>query len=196
MSDEKKRWQADIDREIAEAAESRLEHGDRKELFQKLAEIVANKGLDDRTPYDARIQQLREERRSKIADREEIERDIATLEDEIDILRDKREQYDSQSEKLKGRIEGLEYDLRRGSNMFVGSPMVTEVAEEYEVDEQGIIDRLKHRNPDVPPYAFDKVNDNQFVDNWTGFDEEDVAALPPTEREDLYERSNEHEHLK
>lgn len=184
MSDETKRWQAEIDQEIAEAADSRLSHGDRKVLIEKLAEAIANKGFSERTPYDVRITQLKEKRKQLVSKRDRVNEQIDDVDSEIDALREKRSQYEDETEKLEGRIEGVESDLlRRGTNIWPESPIVLDIAHEYDITAEEFVEELKRRNPDIPPYAFDEPNDNQFVDNWTGFDDPSKASLPPDERE-------------
>lgn len=182
MTDDVKRWQADIDREIAEAADAKLDHGERKVLIERLAKTIAEKGYSNQTPYDVRIQQLREQRQSLVDERDEIEENIDDIETELELLREKREKYESESDRLEGRIEGVEADLRRGTNIFVGNPIVDDIADEYDVSSEEVVDRLKERNPDVPPWAFSNPMEERFIDDWTGFAEESKASLPVDER--------------
>lgn len=184
MTDDEKRWQADIDREIAEAADRRLNHGERKQLIEALAEAIANRGFSEKTPLDVRIQQLREIKQKKIEKRTKINDEIDNIETEIEVLRERRGNYESEAEKLEGRIEGIESSLRHdGMNIFEGSSSVEQIANEYPVTPEDVINRLKDRNPDVPPWAFSNPMEERFIEDWNGFEDESVASLPVEERE-------------
>lgn len=188
MSDEKSKWTADIDKEIAEKAEMRLEYGEKTEIIERVAEVIANRGLDERTPYDARIRQLKTQLREKRLERDEIQDEIDEMENEIETLVDKRERFESPEDKLEGALASLDSLLRRsGMHIHEEQVQVVDVAREHGLSAEQVVGRMKQRNPDVPPHAFSNPDDDQYFDDWYGFADGSKAALPPDERENDYD---------
>lgn len=188
MSDDTKKWVADIDAETAAEAEERLEWGERKNAIETLAELIANDGFTERTPYDARIRQLQRKRKNLESEREQINEQIEEIDGELDALRETRSSFESSEDKLKGSIESIETNLRHaGMNVYEDQPAVKDVAQKYGLSTEQVVDRVKDRNPDVPPQAFVYPMSDRFIDSWEGFNDESVATQPPEEREGLYD---------
>ena len=175
---------AQIDEDTYEILNSRLEYGEKSQLIRDLANSIAYGDCwDERTPLDVQIENIEEKLADARRRRREAEADIESYEDELDRLREKRENKQTREERLEASLVPVEADLRGGKRVFADHGAIQSIAREYNLEAAAVLDQLKIRNPDVPDHAFKQQM--HTTESWDGVDPEELNT-PAEKREEAY----------
>jgi len=185
---ETKHFGGEIPADVYDLMDKRLDYGEKSEILRTVAEQIAyGGGWDDRTAVDVQIEHTKARLAEKRDERREIDKQIEELENDLEELQREREHTQSREERLQASLVGIESDLRAGKRISTDAAAVHGIAREFNLEPEGVIDRLKSRNPDVPDEAFQSpsaVNGLQGR-SWDGIDLR-KRDLPPAEREEVY----------
>ena len=177
---------ADVPVDVKETAKEKLPYGGlSREIQDTLERIAYGEELGQRSRLERRREELQADLRDARERRREIDAEIATLEDRIDGVDDKLSNLTTREDKFEAKIEELEAMLRQdGTRLDPDHAAVKRAAETGGVEPEGVVETLKERNPDVPPYAFeDGLHDRN---TWDGL-APDVATLPVSDRQGVKE---------
>jgi vacuolar-type H+-ATPase subunit I/STV1 len=177
---------ADVPADVKETAKEKLPFGGISEEIQATLERIAyGEELGQRSRLERRREELQADLRDARERRREIDAEIATLEDRISGVDDKLSNLTTREDKFEAKIEELEAMLRQdGTRLDPNHAAVKRAAETGGVEPEGVVETLKERNPDVPPYAFeDGLHDRN---TWDGLGP-DTATLPVEERQGVEE---------
>lgn len=138
-----------------ERAKRRLEHGElSRRLRETVEEIAYGTETTERRRLKEKLDDLRQDKRdveneieNKRHERDELDREIARVEDRLDTMIQQDGEYD-------GFLQSMESDLRDGMRFDIGHGKVEDAAETGDCSREQVIQDLKERNPDVPDRAF------------------------------------------
>lgn len=170
-SEETARVVAQVPESVKAAAKEKLEYGGlSREIQDTLERIAFGEDLGERSRLERRRDELTEELREKREERREINAEIENIEQRIDGVEDKLSNLTSREDKFEARIEALETRLRvEGQRLDPDHAAVKDAAAAAGVEPEGVVEKLKERNPDVPTYAFqDGLHDRE---TWSGLPE-------------------------
>jgi TolA-binding protein len=185
---ETKHFGGEIPADVYDLMSKRLDYGEKSEILRRVAEQIAyGGGWDDRTAVDVRIEHLKARLTEKREQRRDIDKQIEELENDLEECQRKREQTQSREERLQAALVGIESDLRAGKRVHTDLAAVHGIAREFNLAPEGVIDKLKLRNPDVPDEAFESPSAGNGPQgrSWDGIDLR-KRDLPPAEREEVY----------
>ena len=155
MTNNKKRSTFLVDEATLEQAKDGLDRGElSKELRATVERLAYGADVAQETRLTDQLRTLRENRREKRQERdnietelEELNRKIERVEQRLDNLREQEGQYD-------GVLAMLEEDLHSGVRILGGSDKIKRAAELGDCSVDEVIEDLKERNPEVPEKAF------------------------------------------
>ncbi len=173
---------ANVPKSVKETAKEKLEYGGiSREIQETLERIAFGEELTQRSRLERQREELQEELQQKRERRRELDADIANIEQRIDGIDSKLNNITTREDKYEAKLEELEAMLRKdGMHITPDLPAVERAAKTGGVENEGVIQTLKERNPDVPTYAFEKVM--HAAETWTGLPDSQ-ADLPVDERE-------------
>ena len=155
MTNNRKRSTFLVDEATLEQAKDGLDRGElSKELRATVERLAYGADVAQETRLTDQLRTLRENRRDKRQERdnietelEELNRKIERVEQRLDNLREQEGQYD-------GVLAMLEEDLHSGVRILGGSDKIKRAAELGDCSVDEVIEDLKERNPEVPEKAF------------------------------------------
>lgn len=188
--DDKRQISVFLDARLKDAAEGKLEHGERSELVRELYRRVASGGYDDHTVLDVLIDNERERVRSLKDERKELHRELERLDGEIEDAEETVDHYQrlrdkqpTEHDQYLDALEVIEQRLRgRGTYYHPQSAEVVSIAESFGMDPEEVHEHLRERNPDVPDEAFSEF-DPDTEREWYGFDDDEKISAPLDQRD-------------
>lgn len=164
------------------------EHGEKSFLFRHFVRSYnESQGYDRRTAHDSRLEFLQEKLDEAKARRAQADADVQELEDEIELVRERRESVLTQQEEYEIALSTFERAFRAGEfgHVDAGHARIQELADEYRRRPDDVHDDLRDRNPDVPDHAFRAYQHVSTLDGKFEGLPDDQVPLPPDEREPL-----------
>lgn len=168
---------AQVPVETAEVAKEKLEYGEWSEYARELAEVIAfGDGFNERTPYDVVIAKKKDELDHAREMRAEWESEVQSLTEEIENLKQEREEYKTTEDQFEGALWQLEQDFRAGEigHLDETQPKIKNLAERFDKTPESLMETLRQRNPDVPQYAFKPLQ--AVREKFWGLPDDDVAT--------------------
>lgn len=179
--EERKKISFDIAADTIEILDARLEYGERSELLRTfLQELAYGGGADAKTPIEMNIERV-ETKIDEVNDKlKRLRTEKERLEQERERLYQRKKETATKGERLSTALSGVEANLRGGINIDVDHVSIRNIAEDLNMSRKDVHDKLKERNPDVPPHAFEQRLHTD--EEWDGLSESE-QTLPPEERE-------------
>lgn len=176
---------AEVPKSIKIAAKEKLPYGGiSQEIEDALSRVAFGEELTQRSRLERQLEDLQKSRKELQDERREIDAKIETYDNKIETVQREISNLSTREERYESKLEELEVRLRvEGMRLDPGNKHVKRVAKESGREEEGVVQDLMNRNPDVPDFAFeDGLHDHE--NSWSAIDDETVT--PVDEREARY----------
>lgn len=169
MTDDEEHVQvkAKVPRSVREGAKEKLEYGGlSREIRELLTRIAFGEDLNQRSRLERQRDEIQERIRDLREQRRELDTEIDNLEMRRESLNETLSNLTTREDKYEAKLESLEHRLlEEGERLDPGHGAVVEAANTAGIEPEGVVETLKERNPDVPPYAFqDALHDQRTWD--------------------------------
>lgn len=144
-----------VPQNVREAAKQNAEYGELSEKVRTLYETIAfGEEIGERSQIERELRSIRDKKDDKRAEIRERQQELETLEKRESRLEERLSSLSSKHDKFEGAIEMLEQQLYDGTHIFPEHGGVKQAAALAEVSQEGVMKKLKERNPGVPEHAF------------------------------------------
>ena len=155
MTNNRKRSTFLVDEATLEQAKDGLDRGElSKELRATVERLAYGADVAQETRLTDQLRTLRENRREKRQERDNIETELEELNRKIERVEQRLDNLREQEGKYDGVLAMLEEDLHSGVRILGGSDKIKRAAELGDCSVDEVIEDLKERNPEVPEKAF------------------------------------------
>lgn len=167
------RYTVRVPRSAKELAMQKAEHGEMSEKVRTLFQTVAfGEEVGERSQLQRELSEIRQKKDEKRAKKREIETEIANLEQRETRIEDQISSLSSQEDKFEGMLEMLEELLYDGVRMWPDNGKVQKAAAMGSLEPEGVIKKLKERNPSIPGHAFESKM--KARKEWRGISEDET----------------------
>lgn len=139
-----------------ELAKEELEHGGLTRVVQETLSQIAHGGkTTERQRTLDHLEELRDEKREKVEERNTLDSEINDLELKIERAENRLDELDDKMGEYEGMLQLIESQMHE-EQMHVdpGHGKIRDAAKKAGCDESDVIDDLRERNPDLPEGQF------------------------------------------
>lgn len=167
------RYTVRVPKSAKELAMDKTEHGEMAEKIRTTFQTVAfGEEVGERSQLERELNEVRKKKDDMRAEIRKLQTELENLEQRETRIEDSLSSLSSKDDKFEGMLEMLEELLYDGTRMFPDNGKVQKAAAMGGLEPEGVIKKLKERNPGVPDHAFkSKMHTSR---QWRGIAEEDA----------------------
>jgi len=149
------RYTVRVPKSAKELAMDKTEHGEMAEKIRTTFQTVAfGEEVGERSQLERELTEVRQKKDDVRAEIRELQAELDTLEQRETRIEDSLSSLSSKEDKFEGMLEMLEELLYDGVHMWPDNGKVQKAAAIGGIEPEGVIKKLKDRNPNIPEYAF------------------------------------------
>lgn len=140
-----------------ELAKEELEHGGLTRVVQEtLSRIAHGEETTERQRVLDHLEELRDEKREKIQDRNQLDAEIEDLEVKIERAEKRLDELEDKMGEYEGMLQMMESQMHENDlHVDPGHGKIRDAAKKAGCDPSDVIDDLRERNPDLPESQFE-----------------------------------------
>jgi len=146
----------EVPAETKEVAKRKLEHGGITRVVREaLSRVAHGEETTERERVKDNLQDLRDKKRQKINERNNLDNEIAELETQIERAENRLEELEDKVGEYEGMLQVIESTMHEnGMHVDPGHGRVKDAAQVGNCTPEDVIADLQDRNPDLPDKQF------------------------------------------